>query len=412
MVPLCADCQHNLKTGIDTRKVLHQQQKLIETISAQADANLRVAADLKRLSAVGELFDNIELQLKETAASINESTTSSLTNAVSALSRKIENIHTVQSTDKSADELASIKNHLTGLLNISMKSTKQHINDYVEDLTKDLSGEMKKICSEVQMLSSLTIDMAAHCSDHNASHPHDALSDLQSVTSSFSEEILSEIKSLTTVVSTLEAKIVDTHPIPAESPPNLLQELTEKESHCTLEKSGWRSLGSKNVWRSDWTEYDTRQLRRAEQQKTKDKAIRRRRKNKRQQQYSNVRNNPNNNTTTKNFNANYGNRDTPRKAANDLPSDRVLLAAAKEKFSKPPRQRTTADIAHRPIQFQRGEILNPNGVYNGHSQLASDRQPHLMFPGCSSNAAVNGIRTTDDHPEPRVNRPCCCQCFH
>lgn len=65
------------------------------------------------------------------------------------------------------------------------------------------------------------------------------------------------------------------------------------------------------------------------------------------------------------------------------------MAAAKEKFSKPPRQRTTADIAHRPIQFQRGEILNPNGVYNGHFQLASDRQLHLMFPGCSSNAAVS-----------------------
>lgn len=39
-----SDCQHNLKIGINTGKVLHQHHQLIEIIRAQADANLRVVS--------------------------------------------------------------------------------------------------------------------------------------------------------------------------------------------------------------------------------------------------------------------------------------------------------------------------------------------------------------------------------
>lgn len=94
---------------------------------------------------------------------INSSISSGVSNAVSALSRVAELV------DMSSNDLIALKNHLTGLLDISMKSSKQHIEDFVETLTVDLTDELKKICTEVQSLGSLTIEMAAHCNEHNAS---------------------------------------------------------------------------------------------------------------------------------------------------------------------------------------------------------------------------------------------------
>lgn len=47
-----------------------------------------------------------------------------------------------------------------------MKSTKKaHCEDYVEALTKDLIEDLKKIWTEVDTLSSLTIEMVAHCNE-------------------------------------------------------------------------------------------------------------------------------------------------------------------------------------------------------------------------------------------------------
>lgn len=94
-------------------------------------------------------------------ATINNSTSKSLVNAISAFTRVVEN-----STACKLDGLTAIKSHLTGLFDISMKSTKKaHCEDYVEALTKDLIEDLKKIWTEVDTLSSLTIEMVAHCNE-------------------------------------------------------------------------------------------------------------------------------------------------------------------------------------------------------------------------------------------------------
>lgn len=75
MVPMCADCQHILRKEADVRKLLHQQEQLVEAIHSQTDANHRIAADLKKFCLVSELFDSIEHLLndvKETLAVINK----------------------------------------------------------------------------------------------------------------------------------------------------------------------------------------------------------------------------------------------------------------------------------------------------------------------------------------------------
>ena len=80
----------------------------------------------------------------------------------------------------------------------------------------------------------------------------------------------------------------------------------------------------------------------------------------------------NNNINNGNTNANVSNSDFP------LPPDRVLLAAAKHQFSRPPSD-------YRPnIQFERGETLIPHSVYNEPSRLIAPRLPPASCMPCSS----------------------------
>lgn len=50
MVPMCADCQDILRKEADVRKLLHQQEQLLEAIRSQTDVNQRVAADIKKIT--------------------------------------------------------------------------------------------------------------------------------------------------------------------------------------------------------------------------------------------------------------------------------------------------------------------------------------------------------------------------
>lgn len=116
--------------------------------------------------------------------------------------------------------------------------------------------------------------MAAHCNEHNSSQ----LQSVQTVES----DVLKEVKSLARAINTLDTNIYNARFSSSTKPPSLMDELAQTSVEMDLaqsqnaEKSGWRKLGSKNVWRSDWTDYDARQQRRENQQKAKDKARRRR----------------------------------------------------------------------------------------------------------------------------------------
>ncbi|XP_058811226.1 bromodomain-containing protein DDB_G0270170-like [Topomyia yanbarensis] len=361
MIPLCADCQHNLKVGIDTRKVLYQQEKLFESITTQTDCNLQIAADIKKFNSIVDLFENVELQLKESVANVNINTSSQVANAVSALSQAIDS-----NSFNKADELVTLKNHITSLFNISMGSTKKHIEEYVNDLTADLTRELKKICSEVQNLSTLTIDMAAHCNEHYLSESRptrEVLDEVKIITNSVGSDILKEVQSLAGSINTLDSSIRDACLPPAG--PSLMDELNAQSTksgdsghRSTAEATeGWRFLGSKKVWRSDWTEYDTRNQRRIQQQKMKDRAMARRKANKKQlhrisrssyynynlndnnnsnNNSNNNRNNNRNNNSSNNHNNNNNTQCGRPTAGNSLPRDKDLLAAARVQFSRPP----------------------------------------------------------------------------
>ncbi|XP_058826945.1 integrator complex subunit 1 homolog [Topomyia yanbarensis] len=393
MIPLCADCQHNLKVGIDTRKVLYQQEKLFESITTQTDCNLQIAADIKKFNSIVDLFENVELQLKESVANVNINTSSQVANAVSALSQAIDS-----NSFNKADELVTLKNHITSLFNISMGSTKKHIEEYVNDLTADLTRELKKICSEVQNLSTLTIDMAAHCNEHYLSESRptrEVLDEVKIITNSVGSDILKEVQSLAGSINTLDSSIRDACLPPAG--PSLMDELNAQSTksgdsghRSTAEATeGWRFLGSKKVWRSDWTEYDTRNQRRIQQQKMKDRAMTRRKANKKQlhrisrssyynynlndnnnsnNNSNNNRNNNRNNNSSNNRNNNNNTQCGRPTAGNSLPRDKDLLAAARVQFSRPPFEN------QRGIRFQRGETLNPYPVvHQFNSTFAPDR---------------------------------------
>ncbi|XP_058839284.1 integrator complex subunit 1 homolog [Topomyia yanbarensis] len=355
------NCQHNLKVGIDTRKVLYQQEKLFESITTQTDCNLQIAADIKKFNSIVDLFENVELQLKESVANVNINTSSQVANAVSALSQAIDS-----NSFNKADELVTLKNHITSLFNISMGSTKKHIEEYVNDLTADLTRELKKICSEVQNLSTHTIDMAAHCNEHYLSESRptrEVLDEVKIITNSVGSDILKEVQSLAGSINTLDSSIRDACLPPAG--PSLMDELNAQSTksgdsghRSTAEATeGWRFLGSKKVWRSDWTEYDTRNQHRIQQQKMKDRAMARRKANKKQlhrisrssyynynlndnnnsnNNSNNNRNNNRNNNSSNNRNNNNNTQCGRPTAGNSLPRDKDLLAAARVQFSRPP----------------------------------------------------------------------------
>lgn len=173
-------------------------------------------------------------------------------------------------------------------------------------------------------------------------------------------DILDELK-------TLSANLMaDRIAASGESLPSLEFELRTNENTVASntannDKSGWRLLGSKNVWKADWTNYDKRESNRLNQQKQADKA----RKRKQRTRRNNIRNEHNTNNDR-------------HQNANMLPPDRILLEEAKQRFSKPPccsaadatnskrpvhyrnlANLTNDDRNHRGIMFQRGETLNP-----------------------------------------------------
>lgn len=95
MVPMCADCQDILRKEADVRKLLHQQEQLLEAIRSQTDVNQRVAADIKKIYSMSELFDSIELllnDLKETVNNNNGQITSTVSQHVKSCDSRMHSI--------------------------------------------------------------------------------------------------------------------------------------------------------------------------------------------------------------------------------------------------------------------------------------------------------------------------------
>ena len=289
MIPLCEECQHHLKAGIDTSKVLNDQKELIISIKAQTEANSQIAAELKKLNAMDELFGHMEHQLMESVSAINQNTATKVDSAVSTFSLDMETSKTAKNS-----ELIEIKNHITKLLDVSIKATRDRIEGYVTDLTTDLLADLKRISDNLENLGSLTKDMKVHCNENSSVQSRSTKEALNKV----SGDVLFEVKSLSNAICSLEENIKNTRS-QSESPPSLMEELLDQSAKLT---EGWRMLGSKKVWRADWTDYDKRKLRRVQQQKVKDKAIKQRKANKKYWNLNNKSNITRNRTSNNNRN--------------------------------------------------------------------------------------------------------------
>ncbi|XP_053698918.1 GATA zinc finger domain-containing protein 15-like [Sabethes cyaneus] len=298
--------------------------------------------------------------------------------------------------------VSGIKNHLTSLVDLAMQTS----NKDVVSSMQSMSSGMSELNDEIKRLSTVTIDMAA-----NSTMQHYPTRGL---------EILDESKILSTNFAVAHKRNVHLPTPPAEGP-SLYAELNAgDENENMVDNSGWRVLGNKKVWKASWLEYDQKESRRLEQERRAEQARSRRRRNRRnrnvahnnnvnnncrQNNYNNNRRNINNNNNnhrenSNNNNVNFrsnsyysnNNRNTNRNNRNNnsnrnfnytrtqnqntwLPPDRVLLAAAKDQFSRPPAN------YHPSIQFQRGEILNPYPVNGNLQRSLPAHTSDLMAPG-------------------------------
>lgn len=215
----------------------------------------------------------------------------------------------------------------------------------------------------------------------------------------FGVDIMDELKSLSANINSIESKIICHSP---DSVDSLVNELNEINNIQPVDQSGWRLLGTRNVWKADWTDYDKRQLNRLKQRKQAENA----RKRKKQARFTNnnhTHHNRNHTSRRSDMQHNHSYHQINNNCNNDgalnimrsysgnslLPPDRILLAAAKERFSKPPRWSSSdAPTTHRPIQFQSGEILNPYPTNDEFPRSTSGRQTNLRSPGYFLNSAT------------------------
>lgn len=322
MVPLCADCQLILRKEADVRKLLHQQEQLVDAIRFQTDANHRIAADLKKFCIVSELFESIEHLLEDVKGT---------------LAVTIENNQNISST---------VGQHI--------KSCDLHIHTTMAGIIESNSTMAQKITEHFdERLLSISNDMALLSKDAESSSPPLYYDD------SKLREILEEVKFVSGAVSSLQINATN-NTKPHQK--TLEEELAERSSvHNTViskehTSPGWRFLGHKWHWKQDWSKVDAKQRARRLQEKAAEKAKRIRKSKK--QQFTHTRRPDYDNKPNKNFKGNE--RHTQK-------SDKELLATAKVQFSSPPTS-TDHPIAalsvSKLINFKKGETINPYRAEN------------------------------------------------
>lgn len=329
MAPLCTECQEILRKEADVRKLLHQQEQLVEAIHRQTDANHRIAADMKKFCLVSELFDSIEHLLndvKETLSAINKSN-QNMCNAVGQHIKSCDNkLHTT----------------LTGISE-SFSTMPQKIHKYFDE-----------------RLSSLTSNFISSIAEAESLKPH-------TNNDSKLTEILEEVKFVSGTVSNLQV----TNTCSTKPQKNLQEELAEKSYYPKADHTspGWRFLGNKWQWKQDWSTYDAKQRSRRLQEKAAEKAKRNRKKRKQQITH-----------TSKQNNQHSGTQNYQRINA----SDKELLATAKVQFAGPPSSTDhpiAALSAPKLINFRKGETINPYRSEKGTTQsTTSQSEPENTAP--------------------------------
>lgn len=361
LLPCCDLCQTLVTATFEFNLLTQQQKQLADRINENTEVIHRINLQQEKPNNVADSMQGMEVLL------------SSIKNELSFINKN----------SSLAGSVIAIKNHITSLIDTSIMSTKENVKSATSELKAHLLSQ----------LNQNTIDTVASCTMHNNSILElDILNELKILSASINE--IKENPALPPTPDSLPSLELDPEPPTPDSLPSLEVELNNinindpvpptPDSLPSLEvdDSGWRLLGTRKVWKADWSEYDARKLRRLNQQKLAEKA-----KKKKKQAQKNPGDSKNsninaNNRHMNNYNSNRTHSTVFHNKCNNhnnnlnnlLPPDRELLAAAKYRFSRPPPN-------NQPIQFQRGEILHP--------YPASDESP-CNVPAHSSNWRAPG----------------------
>lgn len=309
VLPCCSTCQHLVTTSFGFNALVEQQSKLVDQINDNTQVVHRSSSQ-NNVGIINDAMERLEISLADIKIQLTTARSAGL-----------------------VDNGSSIKNHITSLCDMAMQSSKENISS--------ISTDVRKMHNEIKQLHQLSLQIAAKCSTNsNPVLELDILNELKSLSANIADACINVPSPLPCDAcpsSEPEINVIPPAPSfdagPSPSPfspdasPSSPPSSSSSPSACPnlQNHSGWRILGRKKIWRADWTKRDAREL--------LAKFVRRR-------HHHNQHNN-NNKDNCNSFRSNF------------LPPDRVLLAAAKDHFSRPPTNFQPT------IRFQRGETLNP-----------------------------------------------------
>ena len=224
ILPCCETCQDLLQTKLEVNRLTEQQKNLANQLHTNSEVLHCFALQQESPNIVHEAIESLEVQL-------------------TSIKNELTSIHKNNS-------IVAIRNHMTSLFDTAMMASKENVSMSLKTIATDMSTELRNINTELANLNQLSLDIASNCTMH--SNP------------SLELEILDELKSLSANI--IPTQSLSPSPLPSDSCPSLEVELQDQQV------SGWRFLGTKKVWKADWSEYDARKLHRLKQQKRADKA--------------------------------------------------------------------------------------------------------------------------------------------
>ena len=278
MMPACNDCQERIAMELNFRHLVHQQALLADLVKKHSDAIHKSTSTLQKIGIVQEALERQETlfdELKQELSSVKK------VNSPTKVVRQINN-HVTTLFD---DAITSAKVNMTESLGILSNSITNKLTSHIDEITN-------KVDEQLEAVNENLIDVAT--SKTQCSVP----------------EILEEFRIISSRISEYTPRMM-----PIENSigyPSVADEITMAgQPSNDLPNSGWRFLGSRKVWKQDWTAYDTKLHRIMQQQKQADKARKRRarRRNHYRRNNYNRNNNPrhnhiihnNNNDNNNNF---------------------------------------------------------------------------------------------------------------
>ena len=360
MAPLCADCQQKFTTELGLKKLVEHQLKMVNSMDALMAVNHKICSGLKNLS-LRETFESLETQLGELQdglVNLQKKVDSSSTATAEKVSAILNDAHPADAFNTSVQQANSV---LSGSLETLIARKLDEVQHGLDDQVKELQFD----------LSELRVSLAKEKA------PYD--------------ELLEEIKSLAANIPTKEST-----PASNNNEVSLAEELSQNPKvNKSIDNSGWRFLGSKRVWKSDWTDYDSRETRRKEQSKQMQKANKRRKQ--RQRRYNN-RISRINKSVDFNFddssNHQQQNQIQPNPLGNRL--NHLYLQQLHEQPHNFNQQHHAQNPNHQPsqnIQQQQQQTLNLNPQQTQH-QLENNHQQQSHNPYLQPNHSIQQQQQT------------------